>query len=140
MPRQPTGNPPGNPAFMPFEPTDEQRRQVEAMSGYGVPHDDIAVVLGVTAKTLRKHFRLELDRGAARANARVGQRLFEMASSGQNTAATIFWLKARAGWREKQDLDVTFRLLPAADAPDAALQAVAFGSRGDAAGPEGDEE
>lgn len=138
MPYRPTGNPPGNPALAPFEPTDEQRRQVEAMSGYGVPQDDIAVVLGVAPNTLRKYFRTELDRGAARANARVGQRLFEMASSGQNTAATIFWMKARAGWREKQEIDVNLRSIPAAEAPDAALQAVAFGGGGDAAAPEDD--
>ena len=31
------------------------RRQVEAMAGYGVPEIDIARVIGIDPKTLRKH-------------------------------------------------------------------------------------
>jgi hypothetical protein len=41
-----------------------------------------------------------LDIGAAKATAAVAQTLFKMASSGQCPAATIFWMKTRAGWRE----------------------------------------
>jgi hypothetical protein len=89
-----------------FQPTDEQRRTVRAMSGFGVPHDDIATLLEIDPKTLRKHFRRELDRGNIEATAKVGQTLFQMATSGQNTAATIFWMKARAGWREKHEVTI----------------------------------
>ncbi len=46
-----------------FEPTAEQRRTVRAMVGCGVQQDDIAPFLDVDPKTLRKHFRRELDRG-----------------------------------------------------------------------------
>ena len=92
-----------------FEPTEEQRRTVRAMSGYGVPHDDIATLLEVDPKTLRKHFRRELDRGSIEATAKVAQTLFAMATSGQNVAAAIFWMKARAGWREKHELVVSTR-------------------------------
>ncbi len=84
----------------PFEPKDEQRRTVRAMSGYGVPHEDIATVLGIDDKTLRKHFRRELDTAHVEATAKVAQSLFQMATSG-NTAAAIFWMKARAGWSER---------------------------------------
>ena len=35
------------------------------------------------------------------ANAKVAQSLFQMATQGKNVAAAIFWMKARAGWREK---------------------------------------
>ena len=88
----------------PFEPTEEQRRTVRAMAGYGVPQNDIATLLEIDAKTLRKHFRRELDRGAIEATAKVGQSLFRMATEGQSVAAAIFWMKARAGWREKHEL------------------------------------
>ncbi|WP_052402294.1 hypothetical protein [Muricoccus aerilatus] len=77
------------------------------MSGYGVPHDDIATLLDVDPKTLRKHFRRELDRGSIEATAKVGQSLFRMATEGNNVAAAIFWMKARAGWREKHDVTVS---------------------------------
>ncbi len=92
-----------------FRPTDEQRRTVRAMAGFGVPHEDIATLLEIDAKTLRKHFRRELDRGSIEATAKVAQTLFAMATSGQNVAAAIFWMKARAGWREKHEIVVSTR-------------------------------
>jgi hypothetical protein len=92
---------------MPFEPSDEQRRMVKALAGFGVPQQDIATHLGIDAKTLRKHFRGELDGGSIEANAKVAQSLFAMATQDKNVAAAIFWLKARAGWREKQVVEVT---------------------------------
>ena len=87
-----------------FVPTEEQRRTVRAMSGFGIPQADIATLLEIDDKTLRKHFRRELDRGSIEATVKVAQTLYQMATSGQNTAAAIFWMKARAGWREKHEL------------------------------------
>jgi len=55
----------------------------------------------IDAKTLRKHFCRELDRGTIEANAKVAAALFTMATVDKNVAAAIFWMKARAGWREK---------------------------------------
>ena len=92
-----------------FEPTDEQRRTVKAMSGLGVPHEGIAVLLEIDPKTLRKHFDAELERGSVEATAKVAQSLFQMATSGKNVAAAIFWMKARAGWREKHDVQLSVR-------------------------------
>jgi len=71
------------------------------MGSIGIPQDDIALLLDVTPKTLRKYFRRELTHGAIEANAKVMETLFEMATSGDNTAATIFYAKTRCGWREK---------------------------------------
>ncbi len=87
-----------------FEPTEEQRRLVKALAGFGVIHDDIAKQVGCEPKTLRKHFREELDRGSVEATAKVAQSLFQMATTGKNVAAAIFWMKARAGWREKSEV------------------------------------
>ena len=91
----------------PFVPTDEQRRMVIAMAGYGVPHDDIALVVRCSPPTLRKWFRHELDVATIEANARVAQTLYQQATKPGNIAATIFWLKARAGWREKHAVEVS---------------------------------
>lgn len=88
-------------------PTDEQRRLVKAMASFGVPHDDIAVVVRCSPPTLRKRFREELDVATIEANARVAQCLYQQAVTPGNIAATIFWLKARAGWREKHQVEVT---------------------------------
>jgi hypothetical protein len=81
------------------KPDPTQRRQVEAMAAYGIPAADIGRSLGVDAKTLRKHYRDELDLGATKANAQVAGFLFTAAKSG-NVTAQIFWLKTRARWKE----------------------------------------
>ena len=85
-------------------PDPAQRRQVEALAGYGIPEPEIAGLIGIDAKTLRKHYRAELDHGHTKANARVAENLFRKATGEGKEAVTaaIFWLKARAGWREVQ--------------------------------------
>jgi len=88
-----------------FSATAEQRKTVRAMSGFGVPQEDIASFLEIDPKTLRKHFRTDLDRGSIEATAKVAQSLFRMATEGNNVAAAIFWMKARAGWSEKQRIE-----------------------------------
>jgi hypothetical protein len=83
-----------------YEPTDEQRRLVRALAGFGVPQDDIARHIDIDPTTLRRRFRDDLDRGMTEANAKVAQSLFQMATQGKNVAAAIFWMKARGRWRE----------------------------------------
>lgn len=90
-----------------YEPTDKDRKTVEAMAGYGIPQDEIALVLAICEPTLRKHFRRELDTGMVMANAKVAESLFKQATRDENpsTSAAIFWLKARAGWRETTNVN-----------------------------------
>ena len=78
------------------------RRQVEAMAGYGIPELGIAKVIGVDPKTLRKHYRSELDLGHIKANSAVAQSLFKKATGDgpQSVTAAIFWAKTRMGWKE----------------------------------------
>ena len=72
------------------------------MAGYGVPETDIARVLAIDPKTLRKHYREELDTGQIKATAKVAEFLFRKATTEgpQCVTAAIFWMKTRAGWRE----------------------------------------
>lgn len=81
------------------QPDPARRRQVEAMAAYGIPEINISQVVGVDPKTLRKHYREELDLGETKANAQVAGFLFNAAKNG-NVTAQIFWLKTRAKWRE----------------------------------------
>jgi hypothetical protein len=85
------------------EPTEHQRHQVAALVSFGLRQDDVAGLLRIAPKTLRLHYKHELAAGVARANAQVASSLFEMAVKHNNAAAAIFWLKARAGWRETND-------------------------------------
>ena len=86
----------------PHSPTADGRAHVERMSGLGIPEEQIATVIGISAMTLRKHYRAELDKGQVDANVQVAQSLFNKAI-GNGTgavAACIFWLKVRARWSE----------------------------------------
>ena len=79
-----------------------QRRQVETLAGYGVPETEIASLIGIDPKTLRRHYRQELDHGHTKANVRVAENLFRKATGDGREAVTaaIFWLKTRAQWKE----------------------------------------
>ena len=84
-----------------LNPTDEQRRLVKSMAAMGIPQDEIARKLDIRSpKTLREHFRDELDRGARMPTTTSRSALYKQAMNG-NTSAAIFWLKTRAGWRER---------------------------------------
>ena len=84
------------------KPDPSQRKQVEAMAAYGIPETDISRVVGVDPKTLRKHYRSELDLGHLKANTAVAQSLFKKATGDgpQSVTAAIFWAKTRMGWKE----------------------------------------
>src|SRR5690606_30542722 len=74
----------------------------------------------LSLKTLHEHFRIELDTGMARANAKVAESLYlqavgapaEFDKEGHKVreeqprvpSAGIFWAKARMGWRERVDI------------------------------------
>jgi len=92
----------------PFKPTDAERKQVEAMSGYGLPIEQIAVLVrnGIDSDTLRKHFAQELISGKAKANGQVGKTLFQKAMAG-DTAAAIWWSKTQMRWKEVQQHEIT---------------------------------
>ena len=83
----------------PFKPTDEQRRTVEVMAASGIAQQEIAMSLGISAPTLRRHFRAALDSGATKMITRVADSLYRQAIAG-NVTACIFILKCRAGWSE----------------------------------------
>lgn len=85
------------------QPTKERRALVEAMTGYGIPEDNIARVLTIDAKTLRKYYREELDIGMIKATVAVAQTLYGIATDRKHAKcapAAMFWLKCRAGWSE----------------------------------------
>lgn len=90
----------GRPAFV---PTDAERKQVEALSGYGLPIEQIAVLVrdGIHVDTLRSHFAQELISGKAKANGQVGKTLFQKVMAG-DTAAAIWWSKTQMRWKEVQ--------------------------------------
>lgn len=95
------GTGPGRPAF---KANDETRRYVASMVASGHRQGDIAKVVGCDEKTLRKHFADEIATAGVEANAKVADTLYQKAIAGDNTCL-IFWLKCRAGWKEKHEVE-----------------------------------
>jgi hypothetical protein len=95
----------GRPAFIPIE---AERKQVEALSGYGLPIDQIGALVrdGIHIDTLRAHFSVELVSGKSKANAQVGKTLFQKAMGG-DTTAMIWWTKTQMRWAETQKHELT---------------------------------
>jgi hypothetical protein len=92
----------GTPGRKKFVPTDEERRQVELLAGLGIPVAKIALLVrgGIGQSTLYRHFAADMQRGQARADSEIAKTLYQQAMRG-NTAALIFWAKARLRWSEK---------------------------------------
>lgn len=90
----------------PHEPTKATRELVQLHAMVGTDQEQISSILEIDPKTLRKHYRAELDNSTAKANATIGGALFNKAKSG-DTTAMIFWMKTRARWSEKQEIDHT---------------------------------
>ncbi|MDH6273546.1 hypothetical protein M2311_003636 [Rhizobium leguminosarum] len=69
-------------------------------ASYAVPTIKIAELLAISQKTLFRHYRSQLNVGAARVEAALALRLYELAAGRGDIAlrATIFILKARFGW------------------------------------------
>jgi len=88
----------------PHEPTAQTRELVSLHATMGTPQETIADILELDPKTLRKHYRKELDHSTAKANATIGGKLFNKAKEG-DTTAMIFWMKTRARWSERQEID-----------------------------------
>jgi len=90
----------------PHEPTENDRKQVEMLSGLGIPQEQIGLLIqgGIDDKTLRKYYAAELLSGVAKANSQVSKSLFQKAlgDGNQSVTAAIFFLKTRAGWKETQ--------------------------------------
>lgn len=86
-------------------PTEKTRKRVESMVAVGIPQEEVAVVVGIDVKTLRKHYRQELDEAMIRANAAVAGKLYSTAMGG-DVRAQIFWCKTRLGWRETSRVEV----------------------------------
>ena len=100
----------------PHEPTDKTRAEVSALCSFGVPQSEIATYIGIDPKTLRLHYRSELDQAHTKANAAVGKFLYQNASGAtlkdgashsDCVRAAMFWAKTRMGWRETQHIDHT---------------------------------
>jgi hypothetical protein len=75
----------------------------------GLTQADLARMLSVSDKTLRRAYRHELSQGTLEANLQVARRLFDLAVKGEPRVAlgaAIFWAKIRMRWHEGETVAV----------------------------------
>ena len=91
----------------PHKPSPEDKKQVEILSGLGIPQDQICRLIGggISEKTLRKWYAQELADGVPKANSQVSKSLFQKAVAG-DTTAQIWWTKTRMGWKDTSRVEV----------------------------------
>ena len=95
-----------------FEITPEVCEKVENLSAQGLTVEQISLVLGINKSTMfdkqneYPDFSDALKRGRGKGVANVTNALYTKAVDGDNTAM-IFYLKNRAGWVDKQEVQST---------------------------------
>ena len=85
--------------------------KVEQLAAQGLTEEQICHCLGFTARTLYTHKRENseiseaIKRGRSKGIAFVSNKLFDQCKDG-NITAIIFFLKARAGWRDRDAVEI----------------------------------
>ena len=84
-------------------PSAETRAAVASMKATFLSHELIALQLAIDKKTLEKHYRVELDTAAERANASVVSNLYSHTK--KSPVACFYWLQNRAPdqWQDKRN-------------------------------------
>jgi len=97
-------------------PTPETRQKVANLTGMlGLPRDDVAACLRISANTLTRHYKYELLHGRVEANLSVAKNMFLMAQEKGNFQAAKYWLGTRCGWSEKPAEPIAVRIDPGPD-------------------------
>ena len=106
--RAAAGKPHGNE----FVPTAEQRRTVQLATAFGLDQEKVARLIvdpkkdaSIDKKTLRKHFRDELDRGSELVELELASSLFARAMNPKDVkgpTCAMFLLKCRFKWRQDE--------------------------------------
>ncbi len=92
-----------------YEPTPADRATVQNLAACGVSHVEIARCLGtegIDPHTLYKYFREELDTSLTKVKALAMSKVV-MAMQAGEPWAVCFFLKCRAGWRERSEVELS---------------------------------
>ena len=77
--RDARGAPPGSCGVPPHQPSDEDREKVERMAALQISQAEIAMVMGISADTIQRHYRAEFDRGRVAQGVKLRQHAYNQA-------------------------------------------------------------
>lgn len=103
-------SPPDRPQGIPAHVVDEiMRHKIKSFAFLGYPIERIEALTGLSEKVLTKYYKHELEVAVPEMLSNVANNLYQIAMSDRKDAvsASIFILKTRAQWREKDRLEVT---------------------------------
>ena len=95
-----------------WQATDKDIEQIRTMSGYRISTDKIAIILGISKKTLERARKYDarvddaIEKGREQAGALLHQWAYQSAQRG-NVAMQIFLLKTQHGFRETERVELT---------------------------------
>lgn len=97
----------------PFIPTEADKERVIDLAGKGFTPGEISHYIfkedgsSVSESTIIKKFKKELAFGRVKTDNLVASVMQEMATSGENTKATMFWLESRRKWNKDNDVELS---------------------------------
>lgn len=89
-----------------IEISDERRKEIRKLAGYGLTIEQMASVLGIHRNTLTKHCKDDIEKGKAEAFHFAVNSLFSNIKKGKE-ASLIFYLKTQHRWKEVQQTELT---------------------------------
>ncbi len=90
-----------------FQGSEFQAKQIGEMLALGLGAPQISKILKISEKVLQFYYAHEFETAEALVNAKVAKVALDFALNGRNPEMTAFWLKTRAGWSEKQKIELT---------------------------------
>jgi transcriptional regulator with XRE-family HTH domain len=99
-----------------FDP--EKLELLERMAAVGMTVEQMANILGISHDTLQRYEKNDpevnacIKRGRDNAIFEIAAVAFQAAKNPDNTADRCFWLKTRARWTEKSEIDMNVRGAP----------------------------
>ena len=105
---KPSGRPPKRFKGMPKE---KDLETIQALAGYGLSVEKIAVIYGVSKDTFNRYMienpdiSAAMEKGRAQAEAAVTQSAYDQAVSGKAPHMTQFWLRCRARWKDTTGIE-----------------------------------
>jgi hypothetical protein len=114
LPRRNKQVDPDPPAAAPIELDGDLAQMIARASGYGLTPNEIGYLLDIPTKEI-EGYQDALQAGKAKANFKVAHAFFQTATNPAHKShalASIFWLKARAGWVETKAANPSDEVIP----------------------------